>query len=204
MKLYLSLLRRRIDSDSGSLDVLDKIATGFSALEATVTDLLNFSVDREPHVTTVEIPELIHDVLRALAPQFEAQRIVTHVDAPLGIRAAVDRDMIGRAFLNLVLNALDVMPAGGELVVTACCCGDALEIEVADSGPGVEEAAMQRLFEPFFTTKSAGTGLGLAIVERIAQAHRGAVTVANCPEGGAAFTLRVPHSTTSRAWKAAA
>jgi signal transduction histidine kinase len=204
MKLYLSLLRRRIDSDSGSLDVLDKIAAGFSALEATVSDLLNFSVDREPHGTTVEIPELIHNVLHSLAPQLEAQRIVTHVDVPLGIRAVVDFDMLRRAILNLVLNALDVMPAGGELVVTACRCREALEIEVADSGPGVEDSAMQHLFEPFFTTKSAGTGLGLAIVERIAQAHGGAVIVANCPEGGAAFTLRIPHSAKAHAWKAAA
>ena len=205
MKLYLSLLRRRIDADTGSVDVLDKIDAGFSALEATVNDLLSFSVDREPHGTTVEIPELIHDVLHSLAPQLEAQRIVTHVDAPLGIRAVVDRDMLRRAILNLVLNALDVMPAGGELVVTACVCREALEIEVADSGPGVEDAAMQHLFEPFFTTKSAGTGLGLAIVERIAEAHGGEITVANCPEGGAAFTLRIPLlSTKAHTWKAAA
>jgi len=204
MKLYLSLLRRRIDTDCGSVDVLDKIAAGFSALEATVSDLLNFSVDREPHGTTVEIPDLIHDVLHSLAPQLEAQGIVTHVDAPLGIQAVVDRDMLRRAILNLVLNALDVMPAGGELVVTVCRGRDALEIEVADNGPGVEDAAMQRLFEPFFTTKSAGTGLGLAIVERIALAHGGGVTVANCPEGGAAFTLRIPHSARTHAWKAAA
>ena len=204
MKLYLSLLRRRIDADAGSVEVLDKIAAGFSALEGTVTDLLNFSVDREPQCSPVEVAELLHDVLHSLSPQLEAQRIVTHVDAPLGIGALADRDMLRRAILNLVLNALDVMPAGGELVLTACHCHGALEIEVADSGPGIEEAAMQRLFEPFFTTKSAGTGLGLAIVERIAEAHGGAVTVANCPEGGAAFTLRIPHSATLHAWRAAA
>jgi signal transduction histidine kinase len=204
MKLYLSLLRRRIDRDSDSRDVLDKIGAGFSALEATVSDLLNFSADREPHCTAVEIPELIHDVVQSLAPQLEAQRIVTHIDTAPGTTALLDHDMLRRAIVNLVLNALDAMPHGGELVLTACRCHEALEIEVADSGPGVDETAMERLFEPFFTTKSAGTGLGLAIVERIAEAHGGEVTVANCPEGGAAFTLRIPISHKTHAWKAAA
>ena len=204
MKLYLSLLRRRIDQDSGSTGVLDHIASGFAALEATVSDLLNFSADREPQLADVEIPELLHEVFQSLAPQLEAQHIAVHVDATPGTMARADRDMLRRAIVNLVLNALDAMPRGGELVVTACRCHDAVEIEVADSGPGIDAAAMDRLFEPFFTTKSAGTGLGLAIVERIAAAHHGQVLVANCPEGGAAFTLRIPESRKTRAWRAAA
>lgn len=204
MKLYLSLLRRRIDGDCGSLTVLEHIAAGFAALEATVGDLLNFSADREPQCRAVEIPELLHEVFQSLAPQLEAHRIVVHVDATPGTMALADRDMLRRAIVNLVLNALDAMPRGGELVVTACRCHDAVEIEVADSGPGIDPAAMHRLFEPFFTTKSAGTGLGLAIVERIVEAHRGEVVVANCPEGGAAFTLRIPESRPNRVWKAAA
>ena len=204
MKLYLSLLRRRTEEDGGTRDVLEHISAGFAALESTVADLLNFSADREPQLAGVEIPELLYEVFQSLAPQLEAQQIAVHVDATLGTMARADRDMLRRAIVNLVLNALDAMPKGGELVVTACRCHDAVEIEVADSGPGIDEAAMDRLFEPFFTTKSAGTGLGLAIVERIAEAHDGQVLVANCPEGGAAFTLRIPESKVTRAWRAAA
>src|SRR6187397_1283889 len=100
-----------------------------------------------------------------------------------------DADMLKRAVLNLVLNALDALPDGGELTLTACRTGQGLEIEVADSGPGVPPELLDRLFEPFFTTKSSGTGLGLAIVERIVAAHGGRAQVVNCPEGGAAFTL---------------
>jgi two-component system sensor histidine kinase HydH len=100
--------------------------------------------------------------------------------------------MLRRAVLNLVLNALDAMPDGGELVVTACSTERGFEVEVADSGPGIPGDALPRIFEPFFTTKSAGTGLGLAIVDRIAAAHRGEIAAANCAEGGAAFTLRIP------------
>lgn len=204
MKLYLSLLRRRIDRDTGSTEVLDKIYAGFAALEATVNDLLHFSADREPRCELVEIPALLDEIVLSLSPQLAAQRIETHMDAAPGTTFLVDRDMLRRAIVNLVLNALDVMPGGGELVITACHCHDALEIEVADSGPGIDDAAFGRLFEPFFTTKSAGTGLGLAIVERIAEAHGGSVLVANCAEGGAAFTLRLPQTNKSHAWRAAA
>jgi signal transduction histidine kinase len=84
------------------------------------------------------------------------------------------------------------MPDGGLLVVTACDGFDGLEVEVADSGPGVPVQDRDRVFEPFFTTKSGGAGLGLAIVNRIAEAHGGRVSVRNCPEGGAAFTISLP------------
>jgi signal transduction histidine kinase len=91
-----------------------------------------------------------------------------------------------------VLNALDALPDGVTLTLTACRTGEELAIEVADSGPGIPAGLLDRLFEPFFTTKSSGTGLGLAIVERIVAAHGGRTQVFNCPEGGAAFTLIIP------------
>lgn len=192
MKLYLSLLKRRIDDDRGSVDVLDKVTAGFTALEATVGDLLHFSSQRDPRRERVEVAALLSEVLQSLEPQLRAQDISAQIDCPQGLVAMADADMLRRAVLNLLLNALDALPAGGELVLTACQTRAGLEIEVADSGPGVPTPIVERLFEPFFTTKGSGTGLGLAIVERIAAAHGGRATVANCPEGGAAFTLIIP------------
>jgi signal transduction histidine kinase len=192
MKLYLSLLRRRIDGDGGSLDVLDKVTSGFTALEATVGDLLHFSSQREAQRRALDVAGMLDDVCQSLAPQFDAQGIAVSIDCVRVRSATADRDMLRRAILNLVLNAVDAMPAGGELHLTACQTPAGLEIEVADSGPGVPDHAEGSLFEPFFTTKSSGTGLGLAIVERIAEAHGGRATVCNCPEGGAAFTLVIP------------
>lgn len=194
MKLYLSLLKRRIDDDRGSVDVLDKVMAGFTGLEATVGDLLHFSSQRDPRRERVHIAGLLSDVLQSLEPQLWAQDISRQIDCPQGLAVTADADMLRRAVLNLVLNALDAMPAGGELILTACQTKTGLEIEVADSGPGIPATLVDRLFEPFFTTKGSGTGLGLAIVERIAAAHGGQARVANCPEGGAAFTLVIPQS----------
>lgn len=197
MKLYLSLLSRKLAGDAGSQDIFEKISAGFMALEATVSDLLNFSAERDPQRRQVDVSELLSGIFETFAPQLEAQNIATHIDADPHARIHADPDMLRRAIVNLVLNALDVMPSGGELVITACRSSRGLEIEVADSGPGIVSGAMSRLFEPFFTTKGTGTGLGLAIVERIAAAHGGVVYAANCPEGGAAFTLCLPTTKSS-------
>jgi signal transduction histidine kinase len=191
--LYSSLLRRRVADDRVSLRTMDNIDSAVTALEATVNDLLSFTLDRDPQWTTFDVAELAREVCESLDPQLAAQRIRTEIDIPSATTLRADRDMIRRAILNLILNALDVMPDGGELVITACQHHASFELEVADSGPGIAEEAQLRVFEPFYTTKSEGTGLGLAIVHRIAEAHGGQVVAKNCPEGGAAFTLRLPN-----------
>lgn len=190
--LYMSLLRRRVAGDGASLDVMQKIEACFQALEVTVTDLLNFTSDRDLVRQVGDVAALIEDVCESLAPQLAAQHIRTTVEASHDTRVVADQNMLRRALLNLVINAIDAMPTGGELVITAISNDRVLELEVADSGPGIPESVRRRMFEPFFTTKSEGTGLGLAIVQRIAEAHGGQLRVANCAEGGAAFTLRIP------------
>jgi signal transduction histidine kinase len=162
-----------------------------------VGDLLHFSSQRDPRRDRVQVAGLLQGIVQSLAPQLDAQGIWYQVDCDQDLTALADADMLKRAVLNLVLNALDALPAGGELVLTACQTAVGLEIEVADSGPGIPAPLLDRLFEPFFTTKGSGTGLGLAIVERIAAVHGGRALVANCPEGGAAFTLIFPQANTT-------
>lgn len=193
VKLYLSLLRRRLAEDAEALEIVAKVASGFTALDATVEDLLHFAADREPAREVVPLRALVAEVQTALAPQLDAQRIRAILDVPEGLTVHADRNMLRRAVLNLVLNALDAMPRGGELVVTGVAGPRRIELEIADSGPGLSDEALRRAFEPFFTTKRSGTGLGLAIVFHIAAVHGGTIAAANCPEGGAAFTIHLPH-----------
>jgi signal transduction histidine kinase len=202
--LYLSLLRRRLAEDSMNRELLDKLAAGFTSLDATVNDLLHFTAERDPLRRPVELRRLIDEVLQSLIPQLEAQHIHVDLDVPPVHQLFADRDMLRRCILNLTLNAIDVMPSGGQLVITSYSGPQGFELEIADSGPGISDEVRRRMFEPFFTTKSNGTGLGLAIVCRIAEVHGGDLTVRNCPEGGAAFTLRIPASQHEHALEAAA
>lgn len=192
MKLYLSLLRRRTLAENGATDIVDKVISGASALEATVNDLLHFSAQRDPQRVDFAVGGLLSDICDSLQPQFAAQNIAVTVKVDPTTETHADPDMLRRAVLNLVLNALDAMPTGGTLDVSAKSQAGACAITVADHGPGLPPDTLARLFEPFFTTKNTGTGLGLAIVERIAESHSGRITAENRPEGGAAFTLHLP------------
>ena len=190
--LYMSLLRRRLAGDLGSRDVLDKISAGFTEVDACVNDLLHFTAERDPKREMIDVCRLANEVLASVAPQLAAQGIVATVDCKTAPRVLADREMLRRVLLNLALNAIDAMPDGGRLFISANEGFRGFELEVADTGAGLCDEARRRAFEPFFSTKSHGTGLGLAIVERIAEAHGGACLAQNCPDGGAAFTLRIP------------
>jgi len=114
--------------------------------------------------------------------------------------AAGDFDRLLQVFLNLVRNAMEAMPEGGELTVrtrferVAPQCGGrpAVRVDVQDRGPGLPEEVRSRLFTPFYTTKDGGTGLGLAVSLRIVAEHGGAIEAENRPGGGAAFRVILP------------
>ena len=199
VRLYMSLLRRRVSEDSGAVDIVDKVESGLLDLDATVNDLLNFTSDRDPQLNLVCFEALVNDVLTSIAPQLAAQQISATVDVERHLSTLGDYGMLRRAVLNLVLNAVDAMPHGGELCVTCWASSGSVELEIADSGPGLLGDVRERAFEPFFTTKSQGAGLGLAIVSRTAEVHGGQALATNCPEGGAAFTLRLPRRALERA-----
>lgn len=190
--LYLSLLRRKLAGDPAGLETLSKVEAGFTALDCTVNDLLSFTAHRQPQWDSFLVCAMVEEVCESMAPQLEAQGVSVEIDVPPNTLLRADREMLRRAVLNLVLNALDAMPDGGDLVITSYDGVGGFELEVADSGPGLTDEQKQKLFEPFFTTKQQGTGLGLSVVCHVAEAHGGVVTADNCPEGGAALTIKIP------------
>src|SRR5207249_12190149 len=100
--------------------------------------------------------------------------------------------LLRQAILNLVKNGLEALSRGGALTISSATHGDAVEIAVSDTGPGIAPEVARRRFEQFFTTKPQGTGLGLAISRQIIEEHGGELSWANRPGGGAVFTIRLP------------
>jgi two-component system, NtrC family, nitrogen regulation sensor histidine kinase NtrY len=103
-----------------------------------------------------------------------------------------DPELLHRALSNLVLNAIDAMPDGGTVTLSAQPKGDSVELRVADTGEGLTAEEYERLFTPYYTTKQHGTGLGLAIVQSVVADHAGTITVESRAGGGAAFIIMLP------------
>ena len=137
---------------------------------------------------TFPLRELVEEVYRPLA----AQSVELVIDIPAAQTITGDRELLRRAVRNLLLNAIDAMPRGGSLTATSAIGPNAVELEIADTGPTLSDEERQQAFELNPTAQRQGTGWGLAVVRRIAELHGGSVAAANCPEGGAAFTLRIP------------
>jgi len=106
----------------------------------------------------------------------------------------VDPELLHRALSNLVLNAIDAMPDGGNLTVSAQPRGDRIELRVSDTGEGLTPEECKRLFTPYYTTKQHGTGLGLAIVQSVIADHSGTIAVESRPRGGATFIITLPRA----------
>jgi signal transduction histidine kinase len=193
VSLYVSLLKRKVAGNSECHGLVEKISGGFTALEATVNDLLHFTADRDARVEPLQPATMIHETLDSLGAQFQAQCVTIQESLEDQSIVELDRELLRRAILNISLNALDVLPKGGTLHVSSHAEQDYWRLEFADNGPGWSDEALQRGTEPFFTTKHHGTGLGLAIVERIAEVHGGFIALHNQPTGGAVVTLCIPY-----------
>ena len=103
-----------------------------------------------------------------------------------------DPDLIKRVFMNLITNAIQAMPQGGELEITAQKNGEEELISFRDTGVGVSQETLPKLFGPLFTTKAQGQGLGLAVCKRVMEAHGGTITVDSTVGKGSTFTARLP------------
>jgi two-component system sensor histidine kinase PilS (NtrC family) len=140
----------------------------------------------------VNVVEPIDEVLVLLEHRAAAGTLKIAREFPPSLEWVVDVQQFRQTVWNLCLNAVEAMPDGGELRVTAGVVGDRLEVRVGDTGEGIAREDFGHVFEPFFSTKLDGSGLGLALVQRIMQEHGGEVHVESAPGAGSAFTLRFP------------
>jgi signal transduction histidine kinase len=147
-------------------------------------------LDRRP----VELNRLCEDMLDFFLPQAQLARVSMRLKrSAQPITVLADERLLKQALLNLILNAVQAMPNGGELILSVSRDdrGEAV-IEVIDTGPGIEPDVQKRIFDAYYSTKRSGTGLGLAMTRRIAQEHGGQVTLTSEVGKGSDFALRLP------------
>src|SRR5262249_45420119 len=153
---YVELVWRRVSSDAGTLGLVTKIERALEGLDATLSSVAQMASDRQPSLTRVSLASLANEVCKTFETALDAQDIRVEVNVAARLQIVADRDMFRRALMNLVFNAIEAMPDGGDLVITGYEGPRGVELEVADSGPGLLGDARNRAFEPFFTTKAAG------------------------------------------------
>ncbi len=136
--------------------------------------------------------ELVGEVAQSLASTCKDRSIAVILDVPANLVATANRGLIRRAVEHLMRGAIAAMPKGGSLWVTSAVGPNAIDLEVADSGPTLSDEARRHAFDSPGDTERGASGWELAMVYHIAKIHGGSVTAANCPEGGVAFTLRIP------------
>ena len=172
------------------------LKTEFANLNTIVGRFSDFSKMPTPQFTKVNVNELLRSALRLFEAQFNAvgkPTITTEffLTDPLP-EIDADPDLLHRAFQNLVLNALDAMPAGGTLTLRTFERERNIRIEVADTGKGLTPEECSRLFTPYYTTKQLGTGLGLAIVQSVISDHHGTISVSSDEGRGTSFKIELP------------
>ena len=162
-------------------------------MERSVNSLLEYARPEKPEFAEFSIQDVLRRTVLLIAGHCESQNVSLCVKSPeTPILLYGDAAQIQQLLLNLTLNALDAMHAGGTLNLQSVEAGANVEISVRDSGAGIPSGMLDKLFTPFTTTKPNGVGLGLGICRRIAEAHRGSLSGRNHSEGGAEFLLTLP------------
>jgi PAS domain S-box-containing protein len=183
---YTKLLSKKVDN-SLKLTV-ESIANEINVMNRIISDFLSFAKPAELNISDVDLKRIIENCVITLAGG--KSNIKTYLDVDGLPILKGDEILLRQAFTNLIQNAVEAMPTGGELAIRSSM-GDILEVAISDTGPGITEDMADKIFLPFFTTKDRGMGLGLSIVQKIIVSHGGSIFV-DGSDRGATFRIRLP------------
>lgn len=195
-----NMQRARQLSHEQFLEVFNESSATLRAELANLNSIVNrfsdFSKMPAPEFSRLDVNEAIRGAVRLFEPQFHEVGKPT-ISTEYFIKEGLpeidgDSELLHKAFQNLVLNALDAMPAGGTLTFRTAETANGVRIEVSDTGKGLTPEECSRLFTPYYTTKQQGTGLGLAIVQSVVSDHRGTISVASEEGHGTTFRIELP------------
>lgn len=187
------LLKQKLARSDPELRLADVIVQEANRLNNIVTDFLNFARPQAPNLMPCKVDEVIEKNLTFLALEINKNSYKIHKRFASDIpEIQADPGLLYQAFLNILMNAMQAMPEGGEIYIELSANRNTLMILFSDEGPGIPDETLNKIWEPFFTTKDKGSGLGLPIVKKIIEGHGGTIEIENGPEKGAQVTVALP------------
>ncbi|MDO4587419.1 MAG: ATP-binding protein [Planctomycetia bacterium] len=162
-------------------------------LEELLNEFLDFTRAHHLDMTAADTNKELREILEFLRPKAKESNveIIEFFSADLPT-IRIDKRYFHRAIVNLILNAIQAMPEGGELMIRTRLCGNEVAIDFVDTGCGMDTETLQKIFEPFYSTKRRGSGLGLPTVRKIIEGHGGRIAIQSELGQGTQFTLTFP------------
>jgi signal transduction histidine kinase len=197
VQLNLQLLSEELDPrdvhQQRMVHRLEVVQRETGRLREILDDFLKYAGKMELDRKPTDLNDLLEELVDFFAPQAQLHRIQLRIrreDGPL--LANIDGKFVKQAVLNLMLNAVQAMPNGGELILSATTTDGVARIDVIDTGGGIPPEAAANIFKAYYSTKRGGTGLGLAISQRIVREHGGTLNVESEPGKGSDFSMTIP------------
>jgi PAS domain S-box-containing protein len=195
MRLWLENLKESLpaDADSGSQQAVQVLDKEIDRLDAVVKRFLDFTRPMDVRLEATQLADVLKEVIEIAKPQLQKAKIHVAQLLPIDVpEVYVDRGLLKQAVLNLVLNAVEAMPTGGQLRLVLSRRGEMAEITVGDTGKGIPVENRQKIFQLFFTTRPGGSGIGLASTFRIVQLHNGSIDFTTEVGRGTTFRIELP------------
>ncbi len=186
---YAKLLSKKVEPSARP--TVDAISLEISTMNTIISELLAFAKPSVLHTEKVELNELIRETAETVPDRNEPVHVSINKTPPVFVDA--DRVLLKQALSNLLINASEAMPEGGEIDISIRSRGrNKAEVSVKDGGSGIPENIKQKIFLPFFTTKEQGIGFGLALVQKIIISHNGSIDVESTEGTGTVFRVTLP------------
>jgi signal transduction histidine kinase len=194
INILIHSLRERLPSENSQQEDLKVIEEEIHRINEIVDQFLRFAKPALPFFEKTEALSIFEEILQLLKLQIEKQHIVVQKEYQALPMILMDREQMKQAMLNLLLNAIQAMPEGGQLTLSGRNSEDGqwIHLSIQDSGTGISAEDIDKLFDPFFSTKEGGVGLGLSITHRIIDQHHGKIEVESDPGNGTLFTVWLP------------
>jgi signal transduction histidine kinase len=191
LKLLAEDIARQDDPESQrSLRRLANVQTETARLKDILDDFLRYAGRMELTPEVIDLRRIVGELTDFFAPQADASRVVLRTSLPeQAVRVCVDVNLLKQALLNLMINALQAMPGGGELLIKLSSQRRSAVVEVIDTGGGIAPDELPRIFQVYYSTKSHGMGLGLPTTRRIIREHGGTIQVDSQPGKGTRFLI---------------